>query len=229
MPDRLSSLTREVASATSATGILHVLQDYIDGSMHVLSVRLDIEHPHNILYDDSVPHTFRRDYNHIVNKRHGQSATIRYALSNPPPYTFLEAKHILKPSGQDLWLFELADLYGMHDGFVSTHGHSVIVFWSEQKLILQRETRYALHQIGTAVIDRLNELMAKKTRSIDLAPRELEALEHYARGAAIREVAKQMNISYATAHTYLTRVRQKLKARNFTHAAVIAVKKKWIL
>jgi len=223
MPARLPSITREVAEASTAQDVLNVLQPHFNGPMHVLCTSLDLERPHNIIFDSSVPRNFQNTYLHL-SKRYGSSNLIRYALTNPPPYTFRQAR-TFRRSDLDLQSFELADSHGMRDGFVSTHGPSIITFWSEENLILQRETRYALHQIGTAVIDRLKELMPRKDRSIKLSPRELEALEHLARGLRAPEIAKRMGVSVPTVHSTLIRVRKKLKTRTLPQTTVIAVRR----
>ena len=223
MPHRLPNFTHEVAEATTVPDVLHVLQTHVNGPMHVLSANLDLERPRNFIFDSSVPRNFQRDYIRI-SKRNDQSELIRYTLSSPLPYTFRQARSF-KHSGQDLRMFELTDSHGMRDGFVSTHGPSVITFWSEEKLILPRESRYALHQIGTTAVDRLKELMPRKDRSIKLSPRELEALEHLARGLRAPEIAKRMDVSVPTVHSTLIRVRKKLKTKTLPQTTVIAVRR----
>ncbi|HZH98126.1 MAG TPA: helix-turn-helix transcriptional regulator, partial [Fimbriimonadaceae bacterium] len=57
---------------------------------------------------------------------------------------------------------------------------------------------------------------------ISLSDQESAVLRHAAVGLTDREIAQKMSVSEKTIDTYWSRIRQKLNARNRTHAVAIA-------
>ena len=225
MPQRLPELDRRIARASNVRAVFEALQSFAGKTLRVHSICLDIESfAHDgtgLLNDESVPREMQRELR-ALTLEHGINPIVTCAVTCQFPFTFQEA--YAKASGKSRLVFQqLADDYRMHDGFLAPMGQSLVAFWSEKRLGLDRETRLALHQSGTAVVDRLKELMPRKDRSIRLSPRELEALEHLARGLRAPEIAKRMGVSVPTVHNTLSRVRKKLKAKTLPQATMIAV------
>jgi DNA-binding NarL/FixJ family response regulator len=59
---------------------------------------------------------------------------------------------------------------------------------------------------------------AAPAQSETLSPREAEVLELLAKGFLYKEIADQMKISYATVHTHIRHVYEKLHVRSRTEA-----------
>ena len=63
---------------------------------------------------------------------------------------------------------------------------------------------------------------------VPLSPRELEVLEHAARGATNRNIAREMSISEQTVKNHLGSIMRKLAVNDRTHAVVYALQQGWI-
>ena len=175
------------------------------------------------LYGQSVPPQFQREYRTAV-LQFGLSPNARLAITDPLPFTFQETQQRQHQNRAGKVFQELLQDYNMRDGFVAPHGHSLVVFWSEQRLSLEREARLVLAAASAAAIQRLKELMPRSKRII-LSARELEALDYLSRGLRAPEIVKHMDVSVPTVHSFLNRVRRKLKATTLPQAAVIAVQR----
>jgi len=61
-----------------------------------------------------------------------------------------------------------------------------------------------------------------------LTKRELQVLTLVCRGFTNEEISKALRIGLSTARNYVVSIMDKLRARNRTHAAVIAIKRKLV-
>ena len=52
----------------------------------------------------------------------------------------------------------------------------------------------------------------------ELSPREIEVLDYLTQGYLYKEVADKLNIGYATVHTHIARIYQKLHVRSRSQA-----------
>ena len=101
-------------------------------------------------------------------QRFGLSAMARFAMINPLPFTFSEARQRLQPRGGDHWIFDLLQDYGIRDGLYCAHGPWMMVYWSERALNgiraagLSREVRMTLDASSGAAIYRIRELTGRK-------------------------------------------------------------------
>lgn len=65
--------------------------------------------------------------------------------------------------------------------------------------------------------------LTARMRRPDLTPREIEVVSHLVRGNSNKEIASLLNISDNTVKLHITHVMQKLRAKDRTHAASIAL------
>lgn len=68
----------------------------------------------------------------------------------------------------------------------------------------------------------------EEARFTPLSPRELEILQHAARGESNKEIARALGISQQTVKNHLSSILRKLPARDRTEAAVYALRHGWI-
>jgi DNA-binding NarL/FixJ family response regulator len=61
-----------------------------------------------------------------------------------------------------------------------------------------------------------------------LSPREMEILQHIARGQSNKEVAYELGISRQTVKNHMTSILRKLAVNDRTQAALYAVRRGWI-
>jgi len=86
--------------------------------------------------------------------------------------------------------------------------------------------------LALRVLSAFRELTAMDQRVkplfVPLSPRELEVLEHAARGATNRNIAREMSISEQTVKNHLGSIMRKLAVNDRTHAVVYALRQGWI-
>jgi len=232
MPHRLPKLVHKIADADSTQQVITALNEQV-GPLRLLSVwHPDTDDIKEVLYHSGVPPRFPREREAAL-KTFGVSPMRMMVLNSHISFTHREAWRRLQPVGHDTWLWDLLQDHNMQDGFQTYRGNWVIAYWSTTILDgdrLRTSTRMALDAATTAAAYALNRLMPKKkkTRHVELSPRELTALEHLARGRRAPQIAKHMELSQRTVQTYLDRARKKLNATTATEAAVIAVRRKLI-
>jgi len=191
------------------------------------------EHYEKPVWGESIPRKYIEDFREV--QRIGHSPLGNYARTmraNPRSFTHGEARRRLTPTGRDRLVFDLAQDYGIRDGYVVAHGPWTVSFVSERVLNddrLSREMRIALDIGARAAVYRLNELMpSKKTRIVELSPRELAVLEHLSLGLRVPGIADHMGIGVHSVREYLQRAQKKLDAATTAQALVIAVRRKLI-
>jgi DNA-binding NarL/FixJ family response regulator len=86
--------------------------------------------------------------------------------------------------------------------------------------------------LALRVLSSFRELSAMDQRVkplfVPLSPREIEVLEHAARGATNRNIARSMGISEQTVKNHLGSIMRKLAVNDRTHAVVVALQQGWI-
>ena len=86
--------------------------------------------------------------------------------------------------------------------------------------------------VANAVLASLRESLPPETGSElegqPLSPRELEVLALVAQGLGNEEIARELVVATSTVKNHVTRIVDKLGARNRTHAAVLAVNRRYI-
>ncbi len=89
---------------------------------------------------------------------------------------------------------------------------------------------YIPPKLIASVFQEINRLSAKQQSSrgagTDLTPREIEVLQHVARGDSNRLIAKKLFISEKTVKNHLYRIFQKLNVEDRTQATLYALKNK---
>jgi len=241
MPQLLPpQVVRDLAAATSSDQVLNIsaLQNGVGASLNVLAawqLSLDGQATSTTLYHESIPLKFQQEHQAAI-QRFGLSAMARFAMINPLPFTFSEARQRLQPRGGDHWIFDLLQDYNIRDGLYCAHGPWMMVYWSERALNgiraagLSREVRMTLDASSGAAIYRIRELTGRKktARDSELSPRELAVLQHLAQGQHLSAVAEQLGLAVPTARTYLRRAQEKLNAKTPLEAAVVAVRRRLI-
>lgn len=72
--------------------------------------------------------------------------------------------------------------------------------------------------IARKVIESFQQRPASPAAPEGLSARELEVLEHLAQGYLYKEIAEKLNIGYATVHTHVARIYEKLHVRSRSQA-----------
>ena len=222
MLDSLPQLIRRIAEANTPRQVAYALNERVGrvGPLRLSSIWSTNANEHYVkpLYAESVPRKLIEDFREV--QRIGRSPLGDYARAmraNPKAFTYGEARRALSPTGRDGLAFELLQDYGIRDGYIIPHGPWAICFESERVLDddrLNREVRMALDAVARAAVYRLNELApSKKTRIVDLSPRELAVLEHLSLGLRVPGIAEHMGIGVRSVREYL----QRAQARRGDH------------
>jgi DNA-binding CsgD family transcriptional regulator len=186
-----------------------------------------------ILFHPSVKRDFHADWQN-ERRRHGRALVTRYAASNPPPFTFAEARRRLQPSGDDHWIFDLFHDHGAKDALYCPHWPYLVVYVSDQLLTpatLPHETRIALDAGGAMAVHRLKEIALNEKADgapPELSARQMTVLLHLSDGLTVPEIAARLNVSEASVKTFIRRVAQKLGAKSQLHAVVTALRQRLI-
>ena len=161
------------------------------------------EHYEEPVWGESVPRKYVEDFREVQRIGHSPLGDFARTRANPRPFTYSEARGILNPTGRDVLVFDLLVSWS-------------VSFMSERVLNddrLDRELRMALDPGARAAVYRLNELVpSKKTRIVDLSPRELAVLEHLSLGLRVPGIVEHMGIGVRSVREYLQRAQNKLDA-----------------
>ena len=234
MPHRLPRLIHSIAEANTPRQVAHVLNERAAPLwLSAIWSKNDNEHYEKPVWGESVPRKYIEDFREVQRIGHSPLGNFaRRMRANPRPFTYSEARRSLNPTGRDGLLFDLLQDYGIRDGYVVPHGRWSVSFASEHVLNddrLNREVRIALDAAARAAVYRLNELVpSKKTRIVDLSPRELAVLEHLSLGLRVPGIAEHMGIGARSVREYLQRAQKKLDAATAAEALVIAVRRQLI-
>ena len=183
----------------------------------------------SVFVHKDVPRGWWLDYS-----TYGQQAydpAIMMARLSLAPYTWTESRRMIEPIGVDRWAMDLALKHGMRDGLTCpVGGRWVLAFWSRKVLsdILSAEARALVFMASSFAIMRIEALMgADPTRflsRVHLTPRERAVLRMVAAGRDIKTIAEALELGEETIRTHLSKAKQKLGARNRTHAVAEAIR-----
>lgn len=70
--------------------------------------------------------------------------------------------------------------------------------------------------------------VADDARLVPLSPREMEILQHVARGSSNKEIAHELQISQQTVKNHISSILRKLNVKDRTEAAIYAIRHGWI-
>ena len=84
------------------------------------------------------------------------------------------------------------------------------------------------HAVALAIYARVLKIcvtitMYNKMKLAELTPRNKEVLHYCQQGFALKQLEDKMGIDYETVKTHSKKAKQKLNARNITHAVAIAI------
>ena len=88
----------------------------------------------------------------------------------------------------------------------------------------QQVANWLLHQFRQIAPD---EMMPDEM-FVPLSPREMEILQHIARGQSNKEIAQSLGISHQTVKNHMTAILRKLSVNDRTQAALYALRRGWI-
>jgi DNA-binding NarL/FixJ family response regulator len=78
-------------------------------------------------------------------------------------------------------------------------------------------------------LDRFSTLgLLDESRFVPLSPREMQVLQHAARGSSNKEIAYELKISQQTVKNHISSILRKLHVKDRTEAAVYALRHGWI-
>jgi DNA-binding NarL/FixJ family response regulator len=86
-------------------------------------------------------------------------------------------------------------------------------------------------EVNTWLASQMEKLTVGSTEEaqfIPLSPREMEILQHAARGESNKEIARALEISQQTVKNHISSILRKLPARDRTEAAIYALRHGWI-
>ena len=238
------SYASEVARLRSPEAVVELLDRYVarEQGLHVyacwrapLDPGISIESidayraGDNVWVHRSVPAKYWDEFWPLVRK-HGPSVIARLARTNPGLFTWTEASRILRPSGEERWVWEVMRKHGLRDGVHCPVGPWIVGFWSTKVLHLPPTPRAILTTAAHFTAHHLEALLPgrRKRKGHDssraLTARELAVLRNYSLGNEVREIAKAMKIGEGTVKTFLTRMQRKLKAKHRGHAVLLAMR-----
>ena len=220
----LDQLKTKLASHFSKCGVAHFLMT------RVPSPGQEIIAP--LLLIDSFPGEWLRYYDERRFVRHDPVTARLVSSFDPFLWSDVQVDRRSGPTAFQI-MSEAADL-GMADGFsipISTpEGFQGCISLSGQKLDLSPEERRALHMASLFAYGAAERLHSIPTKGglVPLSDREREVLRWIAVGSRHREIADVLGISERTVEAHLENARRKLRARNTTHTAVLAIQQRQI-
>lgn len=183
----------------------------------------------NTFIHHSVPQGWIEEWNAFIKSGHCIGLmTARMCLA---PISWTEITRMLEPVGIDRWPFDLAQKYGMRDGYICpVGGRWVVGFWSPKVLdcSFTQQARGLLYMAASAAAVRLERLVGYEARRIDsrghLTPREQSVLRHASFGETLEEIAKALNLGEETVRSHMKKAQAKLGTRNRTHTVAEAMR-----
>ena len=183
-------------------------------------------HPH-----PSVLEQFWADFRTLYRK-YRRSFMAELAWQNRGPFTMTEAMRIMKPTGEERWIVQLLDQYGIRDIFYVPNGTWMVVYWAAKPLRLDAATRAALRLAANATAERLRAISrhrGKDGAGPELSSRQRAVLRLLAQGYTPQEIGRRLDIAHGTVKEHIERASKKLGARTATQAAVEAVRRYAVL
>ena len=94
------------------------------------------------------------------------------------------------------------------------------------------DARLTERELASWLMDQLEKVamagIPEEVQFTPLSPREMEILQHAARGESNKEIARTLGISQQTVKNHISSILRKLPARDRTEAAVYALRHGWI-
>jgi DNA-binding CsgD family transcriptional regulator len=188
-----------------------------------------IELGKNTFVHREVPQGWTEEWTAFVKSGHCVGLmTARMCLA---PFTWTEITRMLDPVGIDRWTVDLAQKYGMRDGYACpVGGRWIVAFWSPRVLdhTFTQQARGLLFMAASAAAVHLERLVGYDARRIDsrarLTPREQSVLRHASLGDTSQETAKALGLGEETVRSHLKKAQVKLGTRNRTHTVAEAMR-----
>ena len=187
----------------------------------------------SVFVHKDAPRGWWQDYSTFGQRAHDPG--IMMARMSLAPYTWSESRRMIEPVGADRWALDLALKHGIRDGLTCpVGGRWVLAYWSRKVLsdVLSAEARALVFMASSFAIMRIEALAGPNpgrfaTRP-NLTPRECAVLRMVAEGHDIRAVAQALELGTETIRTHLRKAKDKLGARNRTHAVAQAIRQHFI-
>jgi DNA-binding CsgD family transcriptional regulator len=190
--------------------------------------RRDDRRAFSIHMHPSIPAAFISEYWKLYSQ-HGRSFLQTLAWQNRGAFTMTEALRLVKPTGDDRWVQELAYRHGIRDVFYCPNGGCMVVYWSPKPLRLDATTRAVLQLAAGATAARLRALSRRSARQEEpdpgLSPRQRAVLRLVSLGLSLHETADHLGIAYGTAQEHAERAAKKLGAKSLPHAVAEALRR----
>jgi len=183
----------------------------------------------NTFIHRGVPRGWTEEWTAFVKSGHCMALmTARMCLA---PFTWTEITRMLDPVGIDRWPFDMAQKYGMRDGYVCpVGGRWVVGFWSPRSLdrSFTHQARGLLFMAASAAAIRLERLVGYDARRIDsracLTSRERSVLRHASIGKTVQETANALGLGEETVRSHFKKAQVKLGTSNRTHTVAEAMR-----
>jgi DNA-binding CsgD family transcriptional regulator len=171
---------------------------------------------------------------HYLAENYGpDDAVLNYAASQTRPFTWTDSMRETPPTNRQRKVFrEAREADLCSGGLIPLHGPGKIrgtfavasSLGSEAFAEVFAARRYELHLLAHYFHSQIVEgrLAVQPHYTIRLTPREKQVLTHTAQGRARGEIATALGIQEPTVKDHLERVTRKFRAKNKTHAAVLA-------
>jgi DNA-binding CsgD family transcriptional regulator len=177
-----------------------------------------------------VPAGFHADYFEAL-EHNGPSATQHLARERLVPFTFTEARRLIRPTGEDSWVFNVMQNHGMREGFYCPLQRWAFVYWSPRVVEPGPFERGCLSGAAYLPMLRIEALVPHPERferqGKHLTAREVEVLRLASTGLTQAQIAAQLEISQRTAEHHIEKAIKRLSAKNITEACVQAVRYKF--
>jgi DNA-binding CsgD family transcriptional regulator len=175
------------------------------------------------------PQGWWRDYSEFSQRSYDPG--IMMARTSLAPFTWTEGRRMIEPIGADRWAWDLAMKHGMRDGLTCpVGGRWVMTFWSRKVLtdILTMEARALVFMASSFAIMRIEKGLRADADQFPSRPlltaREQAVLQMAAAGYDVKAIAGALKLGAETIRTHLRKAKQKLIAKNRTHAVAEAIR-----
>jgi len=183
----------------------------------------------NVFIHRDVPRAWLDEWTRLVES--GRAVGLMTARNCLAPFTWTELMRLLDPIGIDRGPFDLAQKYGMRDGYLCpVGGRWAVGYWSPGVLgeSFTQQARGLLYMAASAAAVRLERLVgdeAKQVRSnASLTPREQAVLRQASIGLSLQETAQALGLGEETVRSHFKKAQTKLGTRNRTHTVAEALR-----
>jgi LuxR family quorum sensing-dependent transcriptional regulator len=184
------------------------------------------------VYKDA-PQGWWRDYSDFSQRSYDPA--VMMARTSLVPFTWTEGRRLIEPIGADRWAWDLAMKHGMRDGLTCpVGGRWVVSYWSRKVLtdILTMEARGLLFMASSFAVMRIDKGVQTDPDQFPSRPlltaREQAVLQMAAAGHGASAIAGALKLGEETVRTHFRKAKQKLNAKNRTHAVAEAIRQSLI-